>query len=208
MLRSALEEALSGQGRLVVVAGEPGIGKTRTAQELAAYAETQGTEVVWGRCYEEEGTPPYWPWVQIIRSYLQQREGEQLASVVGPGAADIAEIVPQVREKLTDLQPPPALEPEQARFRLFESISTFLKNAAQTQPLLLVLDDLHWADQASLLLLEFLAREMPSSFLVVVGTYRDVEVSRPHPLTDTLAQLAREPVMQRVLLRGLSQDEK
>jgi ATP/maltotriose-dependent transcriptional regulator MalT len=207
MLRSALEEALSGQGRLVVVAGEPGIGKTRTAQELAAYAETQGTEVVWGRCYEEEGTPPYWPWVQIIRSYLQQREGEQLASVVGPGAADIAEIVPQVREKLTDLQPPPALEPEQARFRLFESISTFLKNAAQTQPLLLVLDDLHWADQASLLLLEFLAREMPSSFLVVVGTYRDVEVSRPHPLTDTLAQLAREPVMQRVLLRGLSQDD-
>lgn len=207
VLRSALEEALSGKGRLVMLVGEPGIGKTRTAQELAAYAEVRRAQVVWGRCYEEGGTPPYWPWVQIIRSYFQRWEGEQLASVMGPGAPSIAEIVPQLREKLTDLQPPPALEPEQARFRLFDSISTLLKNAAQTQPMLLVLDDLHWADQASLLLLEFLAREIQSSPLLVVGTYRDMEVSRQHPLSDTLAQLSREPVLQRVLLRGLSQED-
>ena len=70
-LNTALEEALSGQGRLVMLVGEPGIGKTRTAQELAAHAEARGAQVLWGRCYEEEGAPPYWSWVQSLRSYIQ-----------------------------------------------------------------------------------------------------------------------------------------
>jgi tetratricopeptide (TPR) repeat protein len=126
---------------------------------------------------------------------------------MGPGAADIAEVIPELGEKLPDLKPPPALEPEQARFRLFDSITTFLKNAAQSQPLMLVLDDLHWADQPSLLLLQFLARQLGGSRLLVMGCYRDVELSRQHPLSETLAQLAREPVFQRKLLRGLSQED-
>ncbi len=77
-LKAALEEALSGRGRLAMLAGEPGIGKTRTAQELGAHAETLGAQVLWGRCFEEEGTPPYWPWVQPIRSYVQQQDPEEL----------------------------------------------------------------------------------------------------------------------------------
>ncbi len=206
-LRGALEEALSGQGRMVMLAGEPGIGKTRTAQELAAQAETLGAQVLWGWCYEEEGAPPYWPWIQPLRSYIQQADPEQLASEMGPGAADIADLVTEVREKLPNLEPPPVLEPEQARFRLFDSITTFLKNAARSQPLVLILDDLHWADRSSLLLLQFLAREMSGSYLLVVGTYRDVELSRQHPLTETLAQLIRQPVFRRELLRGLSQED-
>jgi DNA-binding CsgD family transcriptional regulator/tetratricopeptide (TPR) repeat protein len=206
-LQAALEDALSGRGRLVMLVGEPGIGKTRTAQELAEEAEQRGAQVLWGRCYEEAGAPPYWPWVQPIRSYFQQRDPGQLRSEMGPGAADIAEVIPELREKLPDLKPPPALEPEQARFRLFDSITTFLKNAAQSQPLMLVLDDLHWADQPSLLLLQFLVRQLGGSRLLVVGCYRDVELSRQHPLSETLAQLAREPVFQRKLLRGLSQEE-
>jgi eukaryotic-like serine/threonine-protein kinase len=131
----------------VALAGEPGIGKTRTAQELASYAETLGTRVLWGWCYEEAGAPPYWPWVQPLRSYIQSTDPEQLRSELGPMAADMAEIVSEVREKLPDLGPLPALEPEQARFRLFESITAFLRNAAHSQPLVLVLDDLHWADK-------------------------------------------------------------
>ena len=138
-LRAALEESLAGRGRLAMLVGEPGIGKTRTAQELAAYAETRGTQVLWGRCYEEEGAPPYWPWVQPIRSYVQQRDAERLQSEMGPGAADIAEIVPEIHRKLTGLEPPPSLQPEQARFRLFDSIASFLKSAARSQPLMLVL---------------------------------------------------------------------
>jgi predicted ATPase len=209
-LKAALDEALAGQGRLVMLVGEPGIGKTRTAQELAAIAEQRGARVLWGWCYEEEGAPPYWPWVQSLRAYGQQLDPDQLRALMGPGAADIAEIVPEIREKLPGLEPPPALEPEQARFRLFDSITAFVKNAAQAQPLMLVLDDLHWADKSSLLLLPFLARELGGSRLLVVGCYRDVELSRQHPLSEALAQLSRESAgggFRRVLLRGLSQGD-
>jgi eukaryotic-like serine/threonine-protein kinase len=151
-LRVILEDALSSQGQLLMLVGEPGIGKTRTAQELAAHAGARGAQVLWGWCYEEEGAPPFWPWLQPIRSYVQQRDPEQLKAEMGPGAADIAEVMSEVRDKLPGLEPPPALPPEQARFRLFDSITTFLKNAAQSQPLMLVLDDLHWSDKPSLLL--------------------------------------------------------
>jgi len=124
-LTAALDDAISGQGRIVMLAGEPGIGKTRTAQELAKLAEQRGAQVLWGWCYENEGAPPYWPWVQSIRAYVQHSDAEQLIAEIGPGAADIAEIVPEIRQKLPGLEPSPALEPVQARFRLFDSIATF-----------------------------------------------------------------------------------
>ena len=211
-LKAPLDDAMSGRGRLVMLAGEPGIGKTRTAQELAAYAEGKGCQVLWGWCYEEEGAPPYWPWIQTIRSYVQQCDAGNLQLEMGYGAANIAEIVPEIYGKLSGLESPPVLEPEQARFRLFESITSFLKNASQSQPLMLVLDDLHWADKSSLLLLQFLARELApdqSGRLLVVGCYRDVELSRQHPLSETLAQLSRSARggFQRVLLRGLDQED-
>ena len=138
---------------------------------------------------------------------MGQCDPQRLQTKMGPGAADIAEIVPEVRQILPDLAPPPYLDPEQARFRLFDFIAAFLKNAASDQPLLLILDDLHWADKPSLLLLEFLARQMVESRLLVVGTYRDMELSRQHPLSETLAQLSRQPVFQRQQLLGLSQEE-
>ncbi|MCI0786968.1 MAG: AAA family ATPase, partial [Chloroflexi bacterium] len=206
-LKAALDDALSGHGQMVMLAGEPGIGKTRIAQELASYAEQRGAQVLWGWCYEGEGAPPYWPWVQLMRAYVQQAGAEQLTAEMGPGAADIAEIVPEIRGKLPNLAAPPLLDPEPARFRLYDSITTFLKNAAQRQPLMLVLDDLHWADRSSLLLLEFLAREIGTSHLLLVGAYRDVEVSRRHPLSQTLGALVREQIFHRVQLDGLTQQE-
>jgi len=206
-LRAALDESIAGRGGLAMLVGEPGIGKTRTAQELASYAEGRGAQVLWGRCYEEEGAPPYWPWVQAIRDYVQLAEPDRIRVEMGPGAADIAVIVPNVGVKLTDLPTPPDLEPEQARFRLFDSIATFFKNSARSQPLVLVLDDLHWADESSLLLLRFMAQQLQDSCILVVGCYRDVELSRQHPLSDTLAQLSREQGFQRHLLRGLNREE-
>ena len=206
-LKGCLEDALSGQGRLVTLVGEPGIGKTRTAQELATYAGLRQAQVLWGRCYEGEGVPPYWPWIQAIRSYVQDLDSTELQSEMGAGAADIAEIVSDVREKLPGLKPPPALEPEQARFRLFDSITTFLKTAGRRRPLVLVLDDLHWADHPSLHLLEFVARELSNARVLIIGTYRDMEVSRRHPLSQTLGELTRERLFQRVLLRGLDQED-
>ena len=134
---------------MVMLAGEPGIGKTRTAQELAAYAEGRGAQVLWGWCYEEVGAPPFWPWVQAIRSYVQQAEPERLRSEMGVGAAGIAEILPEIHAKLPGLETPLELGPERARFRLFDSITAFFKNASQSQPLMLVLDDLHFTGQTS-----------------------------------------------------------
>ncbi len=206
-LRSALDDAIAGHGRLVMLAGEPGIGKTRTAQELASYAEHQGAQVLWGWCYEYRGAPPYWPWLQCIRTYMESAEPDQLRQEMGPGAADISEILPELTVKLEGLERPPALEPEQARFRLFFSITPFLKNISRSQPFVLVLDDLHWADESSLLLLEFLAREIVTSSIIVIGTYREEEVSGGHPLVQTLGSLVREPNVQRVPLGGFSRNE-
>ena len=171
-LIGSLDGAFRGQGRLVMLVGDPGIGKTRTAQELSAIAEQRGAKVLWGRCHEQQGMPPYWPWVQAIRDYVQGCEPEQLRSDLGNGAANIGEIVPEVREKLPGIDKPSSTDsPEQARFRLFDSITTFLRNASQVQPIVIVLDNLHWADRPSLLLLEFLGQELEVAHLLVLGTH-------------------------------------
>ena len=206
-LLSALDGAFSGKGRIVMLVGEPGIGKTRTAQELAKVAEGRGAQVLWARCYEGEGAPPYWPWVQAIRSLVQSSDMEQLRDEIGPGAADIAEIVPEILSKIPDVEPPSPLEAEEARFRLFSSVATFLKNASRSRPIVLVFDDLHWADKSSLLLLEFVAREISESNLLFVGTYRDVDVTRRHPLSQSLGNLIRERSFQSIRIGGLSGDE-
>ncbi len=206
-LRRGLDDALSGRGRLLLLVGEPGIGKTRTASELCTYARLRGAQVLTGRCYEGEGAPAYWPWVQAIRSYVAECDSGALRSEMGPGAADIAQMVSEVHAKVPGLTVPPAIEPDQARFRLFDSITTFLKSASRRQPLVLLLDDLHWADKASLLMMQFLARDLAGARLLALGTYRDVELGRQHPLAQMLAELAREQVGARVLLRGLGEPE-
>jgi tetratricopeptide (TPR) repeat protein len=206
-LCAAADLAFAGRGQLVLVFGDAGIGKTRLAEELATYAHLRDALVLWGRCYEGEGAPPYWPWVQIVRAYAVDHDPEVLAAAMGAGAADIAQIVSEVGRRLPNLQPPPALTAEQARFRLFDSVTTFLIDASRREPLVLVLDDLHCADPPSLLLLEFLARVLLDARLLVVGTYRDTEVGPRHPLTHTLGELARAHPPRRIVLGGLTRSE-
>jgi DNA-binding winged helix-turn-helix (wHTH) protein len=206
-LEAALDDAWSGHGRLVLIGGESGIGKTRLAAEFSCAAAARGARVIAGWCYEGEGAPPFWPWVQILRSAVQERSAAALRDHCGAGAVDIAQIVPALRERLPDLPEPPLLQAEQARFRLFDSITSYFKNAAASEPHLLVLDDLHWADRASLLLIEFLANELRSSRLVVLGSYRVDEVHAEHPLVGTLGKVVRHADCDRVFLRGLTRDE-
>lgn len=206
-LSDALEDALSGLGRLVLVSGEQGIGKTRVAMELARRAEQQGAQVLWGRCYEREGAPPYWPWVQVIRAYVR-RFPDLVGSGLERDAVVVAELVPELRGHLPDAPAPPALhEPKQERFRLLDAIASFLVQAAHNRPLAIVLDDLHASDAGSLVLLEFVARALADAQLLVVGTYRDVELTRRHRLVETLAELTREDRVERLTLRGLSETE-
>ena len=206
-LNGALNDAMGGHGQLVMLSGEPGIGKTRTARELSSRAAALGAKVLWGRCYEQGGVPPYWPWIQPIRSYIQGYDAEELRSLMGSGDSDIAQIVPEIREQLPGATVSPTLDPEAARFRLFESVTTFLKNAAKSEPMMLVLDDLHWADHSSLLLLEFVSREISNARVMLLGTYRDVEVGRRHPLSQALGALIREPNFRRVQLSAFSRQD-
>lgn len=206
-LRASLDESLAGRGKLAMLVGEPGIGKTRTAQELTSYAVTRGAHVLWGRCHDQPGMPPFWPWLQAIRPYVRHQQPDRLRSEMGPGVADIAEIVPELLERFPEIQPPPTVEPDQARFRLFDSLATFLKAASQSQPLVIVLDNLHWADKPSLLLLEFLGQEIEESNLLIVGTYRDIDLSRQHPLSEALGELARQTSFHRFVLGGLSLED-
>ncbi len=204
-LTAELERALSGEARLLLVAGEPGIGKTRTAEEVASQAAAKDMAVLWGRCPEAEGTPPYWSWVQILRTYAQLQSPEALRDQLEHGAADVVQIVPEIGLRLRDLPPLPVLPPEQVRFRAFDHITAFLRRAAEAHPLLLVIDDLHWADVPSLLLLEFVAREAAGVPLVILGTYRDTELGRQHPLSRTISEFVRTNRCARVTLRGLQQ---
>jgi DNA-binding CsgD family transcriptional regulator len=206
-LTADLDAAVGGRGGVVLLAGEPGIGKTRLDEELAAAATARDALVLWGRCWEGEGAPAFWPWIQVVRAYVTGSEPAALRQDMGAGAADIAQLVPALRERLPGLPAPPPSEPEAARFRLFDSLAGFLRAAAARRPLLLVLDDLHWADAPSLALLRFVGRELEGASLLVLGSYRHTEVDPGHPLLATLADLTRGQHHRRLLLGGLDERE-
>ncbi|MEO6029693.1 MAG: AAA family ATPase [Candidatus Binatia bacterium] len=201
-LATRLDDALSGHGSLVTLVGEPGIGKTRTVEELLARAALPADRVLWGRCPEHEGAPAYWPWVQALRGYIERADAAALRTALGPAAADLARIVPALRERLPDVVASAGGDHEQARFQLFDGVATFFRRISEHAPLVLVLDDLHWADEASMMLLGFVAPEIRRSRLLIVGTYRELEMRR---MARGLGEIAR--VGHRVTLTGFGHDE-
>lgn len=203
----ALGEAAAGRGRLLLLVGEPGIGKTRTAEEIGARARARGFRGFEGRCFEGEGAPAYWPWVQILRRCVEQASEPELAADLAPSARELAALVPELRERLPGLPEHGDLSGEHARFRLFDAVARALRRMGARRPLVLSLDDLHWADADSLQLLQWLAGELRDAPLLILGTYRDVEVRRDHPLAPLLGALARLPRCERVALDGLAPAE-
>jgi DNA-binding SARP family transcriptional activator len=206
-LVAGLEDALAGRGRLFLLHGEPGIGKSRLAEELIRRARRRGARVLVGRCWEAGGAPAYWPWVQALRAHVRERDASELRSELGRDAPEIAQLLPELREFFPDLPELLVVESESARFRLFQAVAEFLRRASKTRPLVLVLDDLHAADASSLLLLRFLARVLGSTRIVVLGAYRDVDPIPEQRLTEMLADVVREPVARSVPLRGLRERE-
>jgi class 3 adenylate cyclase len=206
-VKAALDHALGGHGSLLMLVGEPGIGKTRLTEEAGVYARLRAAQALVGHCHETEAGLPYLPFVEAIRQYVAERPAEAVREAVGAGGSDVAKLVSEIRERIPDLAPAPAAEPEQERYRLFESVSSFFVNASKAQAIVLVLEDLHWADRPTLLLLQHLARKLAGSRVLVLGTYRDIELDRRHPLSSVLADLRREHLFERVALHGLSADE-
>jgi hypothetical protein len=207
-LQATFDAVQSGQGALVTVVGEPGIGKTALCEQLATYVAVRGGRTLVGHCYEEGSLSlPYLAFVEALRSYVLARPPDALKQELGSGAGDVARIVSEVRERLQVEPRPPGGDPDEDRWRLLQAATSFLRNAASVQPMVLVLEDLHWADRGTLDLLIHLARNLAGSRLLVVGTYRDVEVDRAHPLSAALAELRRVGSFGRVLLRGLTVEE-
>jgi len=207
-LQAAFDGAATGTSGLVMVVGEPGIGKTSVCEQLAAHAGVSGGLALTGHCYEEGSLSlPYLPFIEVMRSYVLARDAEGLRADLAGNAADVARIVPEVRDRLGHLPEPPPGDPEEQRWRLLQAVTGFLRSMSQVQPLLLVLEDLHDADRGTLDLLVDLSRNLDGARLLITGTYRDVEVDRQHPLSNTLADLRRSANFLRVPLRGLTADE-
>src|SRR5204863_7206340 len=144
------EDIFAGRGRLFLLAGEPGVGKSRLADELISHAKERGAQVLIGRCWEAGGAPAYWPWVQSLRSYVRSVDPETLRLQLGGTAAELAQILPELHEIVPDIETPPSAESEGARFRLFDAAASFVHRVAEARPLVLGFDDLHAADEPSL----------------------------------------------------------
>jgi tetratricopeptide (TPR) repeat protein len=206
-LQSAFDGAISGQGALMMVTGEPGIGKTALCEQLSTYVTLRGGRTLVGHCYEAGSLSlPYLAFVEALRSYVLTREAKDLREELGSGAADVARIISEIRERLK-IKLRPQKDPEEERYRLLQAVTAFLSNAANVQPMMVVLEDLHDADKGTLDMLTHVSRNLAGARLLIVGTYRDVELDRSHPLSAALAELRRVSSYGRVLLRGLNADE-
>jgi len=209
-LRRVFRRVEQRQGSLVLLNGEPGVGKTALIQTSVADFARRGALVVAGECYDEQGAPPYAPWVQILNQVLAEvpptdalladadlllaaMSGLHLEYEIAPALLADRVRLPDGAEYLAD-----------ARYRMFECITAYLLCVAEMRPLVVVLEDLHWSDQATLRLLEFLVRRTVEHSVLVLASYRDVEVRRDHPLFDALAGLNRQPNTHRLRLGGLS----
>jgi DNA-binding SARP family transcriptional activator/tetratricopeptide (TPR) repeat protein len=207
-LLGTLDQARAGHGSVCLVSGEPGIGKSRLADEIAAHARERGLAVLRGRAWEAGGAPAFWPWVQLMRGHIRGAETEELRRQMGACAPELGELLPDVREALGGLPGPAVRDPEALRFRLFDAVATFLHAiATERGGLLVVLDDLHAADEPSLLLLDFVARTVADSRVVVMGAYRATETGPGHPLERLVGDLVKEPAAARIALGGLRRQD-
>ncbi len=189
---AALHEAAAGRGKLMMLAGEPGIGKTSLADRAAVVAAARGFTVLWGRCWEAGGAPAYWPWLDIIAELARAVDDGALSRVLGDGASLLGEVVPQLRALLAGASPGAPPPPEEGRFRLGRAVSALVNEASRVKPALLILDDLHAADQPSLALLHFVARQLRPMRVLLLASYRDVEARMDAATSDLLWRVGRE----------------
>ncbi len=197
-IRAATSAALAGRGGVLCLTGEPGIGKTSLADQAAAYALARGMRVYWGRCFEDGGAPAYWPWIQVLRGVIGDA-GSQYSRTL---PADIVRMLPELA---AEAPRPDAGDTELLRFRLFDAVARLLRESASAKPIMLVLDDLHEADVASLQLLKFMTRMVHDVQLIIVGTYREAEMRRSQQRAAIIPDILRDAT--HLSLAGLAEDD-
>ena len=207
VLAERLEAAGRGNSGVLLIAGEPGVGKTRLLREGAEQAQANGWRVLLGHAYDSEGMPPYLPFAEALQGYIRGCSDDELKAELGLGGAEVSRIVPGLDGHLG--LPLTEERPVGDRYRLFESVTEFLRSIAAAAPtgLLLCLEDLHWADQSTLLLLEQAARRLARERVLIVGTYRDTDLDAGLPLARALEQMTRERLAKRLDVKRLPKEQ-
>jgi len=203
LLLDALKRVSAGDGReVLLISGEAGLGKTTLVAETARVAFDVGARVLFGHC-EEDLASPYQLFAEALSRYVTHAPEEQLLAHVAAHGSELARLVPALESRIPDLPPSKATDADSERYLLFAAVVGLLAQATEEQPIVAVFDDLQWADKASLLLLQHLAAAEQTMRLLVLGTYRDTELSHAHPLMDSLAALHRQRNVSRIELAGL-----
>ena len=198
-----LEAASAGQGGVILLAGEPGIGKTHALHELIALARSRAAVVLVGRCVEGAWVPPYRAFAEAIAGYGETVDPGRLRADLGPGGPSLVRIASRLSQLLPDLSPPPALQPDEERFRLLDAAAQFFAALAADATVLLVLEDLHWADASSAMMLRHIGRNCGRNRLLIAGAYRTTETVKQDPLGDVLGAMRAETECTTIRLRPL-----
>jgi len=206
-LFARLDALPGGRGGLVLIGGEPGVGKTKLTEAVLLEARARGHVCVVGHCYEMDCGPPYLPFLEQLEYAVRTVPPGRLRAVLGGGAAEIARIMPGLRQLYPDILGPLDLPPDQQRSFLFRHYRNYLQRGSDNVPLVALFDDLHWADESTLLLLEFLAPHLARMRILVLGTYRDEELDVARPFASSLERLTRQRLADRLSLRRMPESD-
>ncbi len=207
ILHRAVTDLKSGHGRVLLFNGEAGIGKSRLALELSKFASHHGILFLTGHAMEQEGAPPLAPWMEALREFINITPPQQLYKHVGLRAAVLVRVAPDLPSRLGPAMPMPAVPPELERFQLFDATTQLLINASRDSPLVVFLDDLHWADEASVQLFEYVARNAASESILLLGSYRPEDLVKGGPLEKCLYELNRIRRLDQIRLGRLAQED-
>jgi tetratricopeptide (TPR) repeat protein len=194
------------EGKAVMFAGEAGVGKTRLTREISIAARQQGFLILTGHCLDMEGAPPYQPLLDQISQVARLIPPENLRTILGENAPEVAKLMPELRQQFPDIGEPAELPPDQERRYLLNGVGDFVDRGAKTQPMLLIFEDLHWADDSTCILIRHLTDRLKESPVLIIGTYRDDELDTNRPFSRALQELTRERLIDEVVLKCLDKE--